>query len=43
VGLELDEKNQLLAYSDYADLLWDNIDITKNTETLIHDSKYTQL
>jgi hypothetical protein len=40
VGLKLNGTHQLLAYTDFVNLLGDNIDTTKkNTETLIDASK----
>jgi hypothetical protein len=39
VGLKLNGTHQLLAYADDVNLLGDNIDTTKNTETLIDASK----
>jgi hypothetical protein len=39
VGLILNGTRQLLAYADDVNLLGDNIDTTKNTETVIDASK----
>jgi retron-type reverse transcriptase len=38
VGLKLNWTHQLLAYADDVNLLGDNIDTIKNTETIIHDN-----